>query len=233
MLLFLSVVALSATSAQSFATFGGIVFDPTERPIPAVSVVLTNERTNSTYKVATDGSGWFEFVGLVPGPYVLQAMGPGFAVLEGRLTLTPADIRQDLRLEVGTVEETVTVTDEQSDATSDPPTNRADAARNPGAIPCQPAPTGGAIMPPMKIYDQRPAYPAGAQAAGIKGVVSVQGLIGIDGFMRDLRIVGTPPGELAAAALDAVGQWRFTPTLLNCAPIETSIKVTLKFGLSR
>jgi beta-lactamase regulating signal transducer with metallopeptidase domain len=107
--LLLPIVAISTASAQSFVTLSGTVSDPTDRMVPNATVVLTNERTNATYTVNTDESGRYEFVGLVPGTYQVQSMLPGFAPLKGRLTLAAQDVRQDMRLEVGTLQETISV----------------------------------------------------------------------------------------------------------------------------
>jgi protein TonB len=40
------------------------------------------------------------------------------------------------------------------------------------------------------------------------------------------------PG-LDEAALEAVRQWEFTPTLLNCEPVEVVMTVTMNFTVER
>ena len=55
-------------------------------------------------------------------------------------------------------------------------------------------------------------------------------LIGVDGTVKEAQPVdaNVDPG-LAASAIEAVKLWRFTPTLLNCVPIEVPMKVTVNF----
>jgi TonB family protein len=55
-------------------------------------------------------------------------------------------------------------------------------------------------------------------------------IIGIDGNIKDVRAVSSPHPDLESAAIEAVSQWQFTPTLLNCVPIEVPMKVTTRFN---
>ena len=92
-----------------------------------------------------------------------------------------------------------------------------------------PEPIGGNIMAPMKLVDVRPTYPEALQAAGIGGVVTMEALIGTDGTVRDVTPISSPHPELERAAMDAVRQWEFSTTFLNCMPIEVKMKVTANF----
>jgi hypothetical protein len=47
--------------------------------------------------------------------------------------------------------------------------------------------------------------------------------------VRDARVVGAVHPDLSRAALDAVRQWEFDWTLLNCVPVEVSMTVTVNF----
>jgi protein TonB len=89
---------------------------------------------------------------------------------------------------------------------------------------------GGGVMMPRKIRDVRPEYPANAQAARIQGVVIMDVRIGPDGSILDATILRSIP-ELDNAALAAVRQWRFEPTLLNGAPVDVVTTVTVNFAL--
>ena len=57
-------------------------------------------------------------------------------------------------------------------------------------------------------------------------------VIGTDGFVRDARAAepGADP-DFLASAIAAVQQWQFTPTLLNCVPIEVEMTVTARFSV--
>jgi TonB family protein len=89
------------------------------------------------------------------------------------------------------------------------------------------------IVPPRKLTNLAPTYPPGAAATGVEGNVALEARVGEDGLIRDIRVTGDAPGDLAAAAIDAVSQWEFTPTLLNCTPVDVGISVTVKFALNR
>ena len=54
-----------------------------------------------------------------------------------------------------------------------------------------------------------------------------------DGTVQDILVVGTPDPQLAASATDAVRQWEFDSTLLNCEPIDVTMHVTVKFTPKR
>jgi len=90
---------------------------------------------------------------------------------------------------------------------------------------------GGAIAPPVKIRDVRPMYPAEARAAGIEGVVIVEVRIGTDGSVEDAHVIKSIPA-LDEAALDAVKQWKFTPTLMNGVPTSVMMTTTINFKIN-
>ena len=89
---------------------------------------------------------------------------------------------------------------------------------------------GGHVKPPAKITDVRPIYPNEARAAGIQGVVILEVRIEGDGRVSQARILRSIPA-LDHAAVDAVRQWQFTPTLLNGAATPVVMTVTVQFTL--
>ncbi len=93
-----------------------------------------------------------------------------------------------------------------------------------------PVRVGGAISAPMRTHDVRPIYPPIAQSARVSGVVILEAVIGEDGNVRDLKVLRSIP-LLDQAAVDAVRQWRFTPTLLNGQPVPVVMTVTVAFNL--
>ena len=72
----------------------------------------------------------------------------------------------------------------------------------------------------------KPIYPEGSS---ISGVVTMDAVIGTDGTVREVRVVSSPHPALDRAAADAVRQWEFTPTMLNCTPIDVRMTVTASF----
>ena len=87
---------------------------------------------------------------------------------------------------------------------------------------------GGEIKPPRKIKDVKPVYPPAAREAGIAGVVILEVKIGTDGRIEEGRVLKSIP-LLDEAALDAVKQWQFEPTLMNGAPVPLIMTVTINF----
>ena len=96
--------------------------------------------------------------------------------------------------------------------------------------PPPPVRVGGEIRPPQRITDVAPVYPPIARAAGVGGIVILEAVIGEDGAVRDVRVLRSIP-LLDGAAIDAVRQWRFTPTLLNGQPVPVVMTVTVAFKL--
>ena len=95
-----------------------------------------------------------------------------------------------------------------------------------------PVRVGGDIKEPRKIRDMRPVYPQEAMDAKVQGIVILEAVIGLDGAVEKARLLRSVP-LLDQAALDAVLQWQFTPTLLNGAPVPVIMTVTVNFTLQQ
>jgi protein TonB len=91
---------------------------------------------------------------------------------------------------------------------------------------------GGNVVMPQKTRHVGPVYPPIAQSANVQGVVIVETLIGPDGKVQDARILRSIP-LLDQAALDAVKQWEFRPTLLNGTPVPVIMTATVQFTLGQ
>jgi protein TonB len=89
---------------------------------------------------------------------------------------------------------------------------------------------GGNIKPPTKLKDVRPLYPPEAEAAHVQGVVIVEARIEPDGHVSDVRVLRSIR-ELDQAAIDAVKQWEFSPTLLNGVAVPVIMTMTVNFVL--
>ena len=96
--------------------------------------------------------------------------------------------------------------------------------------PQAPIRVGGNIKAPQKIKNVNPVYPPIAQSARVQGVVIIEATIGPDGRVKDAKVLRSIP-LLDQAALDAVKQWQFTPTLLNGVPVPVIMTVTVNFTL--
>ena len=87
---------------------------------------------------------------------------------------------------------------------------------------------GGQIRPPIRIKEVAPLYPAIAQSARVQGDVVIEATIDEEGKVADARVVKSVP-LLDQAALDAVRQWEYRPSLLNGVPTAVVTTVTIKF----
>ena len=86
------------------------------------------------------------------------------------------------------------------------------------------------MQAPRKIVNVAPRYPTHAQLAHIEGVVVLDAVIDATGRVTDVRVTRSIQA-LDQAAIDAVRQWRFTPTLLNGEPVSILLTVTVRFTL--
>ena len=96
--------------------------------------------------------------------------------------------------------------------------------------PAAPVRVGGNIKAPTKTKMVNPVYPPIAQSARVQGVVIIEATIGPNGRVQQAKVLRSIP-LLDQAALEAVKQWEFTPTLLNGVPVPVIMTVTVQFTL--
>lgn len=82
----------------------------------------------------------------------------------------------------------------------------------------------------LLLQGNDPAYPKEARLSGLQGSVMIQALIGRDGSVRELHLMGGY-FVLGRAAFEAVRQWRFRPYVLNGTPVEARTVLTFTFEL--
>ncbi len=229
-----AIVAVSlgaaALSAQTFSTFSGSVFDATNRVVPSITITLINAETGALYSIKSAPDGRFQFVGLPPGEYQFEATRPGFETLRGAVTVAGRNVERDLELRVGQIEETITIVASAS-APSNAAPRRTEWRPGPAHPQCEESAVGGNIRPPRKLVNVNPVYPEVARASGISGVVVLEALIGRDGVVQTAGVVESPHPALLQAALEAVRQWEFSQTFLNCEPSEVRMRVTANFRI--
>jgi TonB family protein len=237
---FVTTVLVAGAAAQArYSTLSGTVVDQTNGFLPDTTLVLTNGASKARHEVKSDSTGRFEFVGLPAGEYTLQAMQPGFTTLSESFAIN-RDLSRTIELQVGSLEETIRIVGGPVNGTPDPARaeklqalrQKAQERQQRATERCEGTPASGAggnILQPWKIADVRPIYPTAASSAESGGVVTMEALIGTDGTVRDVRVVSSPHPDLDRAAVDAVRQWEFTPTILNCTPIDVRMKVTANF----
>jgi periplasmic protein TonB len=89
---------------------------------------------------------------------------------------------------------------------------------------------GGNVQQARMIHMVQPVYPTIAKQAHIQGTVVLHALIAKDGTVQELQLLGGPP-LLVRAAMDAVKQWRYQPTMLNGEPVEVDTTISVIFSL--
>jgi TonB family protein len=228
MILALAVIVVPAASLGVSAQdegpwpLTGYVYDTTGLVLPAAEMTLVDGRL-LRWSAVTDGSGKFEFTPVGAGKYVLEVTLPGFRPLQTEFTLeTSRDWRRNITMQVGGLQETVLVTAKR-------PTQPALAASTSSVGPVR---VGGNIRQPRKLKHANPVYPQAMRDAGLEGVVPVEALIGLDGTVASVRVLGAQVHpEFARAAEGAVRQWVFSPILLNGVPVEVQMTVSVRFSL--
>jgi TonB family protein len=200
----------------------GFVYDPTGAVVPGATVTLQDERENN-WQTVTDATGHFEFAPVSAGKYVLGAVLAGFRSLRQPIELrTERDWTRAVTLQIGDVQETIVIKESRM--------TPATAGAQAGGI--TPVRVGGSVRPPRKVRDVHPVYPRSMREAGLEGVVPLEAIIGRDGTVQSLRVVSAQVHpDFARAAIDAVRQWRFDPTLLNGKPVEVVMNVSVEFAL--
>jgi protein TonB len=96
--------------------------------------------------------------------------------------------------------------------------------------PSAPLPVGGDVQMAKLVRKVIPEYPPWAKSARISGVVRLIGTIAKDGTIQNLQLVSGHP-MLARAAMEAVQQWIYKPTLLNGNPVEVITPIEVSFTL--
>lgn len=214
-----AMLPLAALHAQQSAqaSLSGTVRDPSGAVVPLALVLLKNNTTHEEAARA-NAAGEFKF-SVPPGSYTLEVRAQGFAVFQKAIVL-PADSRTNITLALGQVTEAVEVVGKapHPDETATPRRIR----------------VGGNVQATKLLFMVKPAYPPDAEAAGIEGTVMLRAVISVGGDLLGLSVINTSvDAELAQAAMDAVHQWRYQPTLLNGVPVEVVTTIAVTFRLER
>ena len=109
------ILGISPAFGQStLGTIRGTVVDPQHQITPGATIVATDEATNVPRETTSDAEGNFELPNLRPGTYTVEARLAGFKTVQrvGVLLRAASVARADLQLELGRLEDVVTVTAE-------------------------------------------------------------------------------------------------------------------------
>lgn len=91
---------------------------------------------------------------------------------------------------------------------------------------------GGNVQAALLVNKVQPLYPPLARQTRISGTVRLHAIISKAGTIQELSVISGHP-LLVRAALDAVQQWRYRPTLLNQEPVEVDTTIDVIFSLNQ
>jgi len=220
------VVAGSGAAAQAVgAALSGSFVDALNNSIPDVTIALKNSATGERYSVRSDSEGRFTFEALPDGDYQGEVNAPGFTsvhpffrIKDGRSTQPTV-----IPLPLGSIEETITVSSRPANPPAAPGARDEQARvqafrqRDPNAR----------ISPPVKLRDVRPIYPP--NRTDEDATIFLEGILDSNGLMKGMQVMQPANGDFARAAMDAINGWQFEPTRLHGVPVDTSIRVTVRF----
>ena len=233
----LQIVATWQTPAAT-QSFDGLLRDPVGRTLPDTTLTLSNISTQQRIETHSDQAGHFTFSGIPAGQYLLQVRKAGFATSQERITLTAGQhLNRDFALQIGGIDAVVTVRSSDAPAvlpppppplpppsrTSQPYMGQSDLDR------CAQVSMFCRITPPVQIARAQPVYPTKQRESGVAGKVTIEGRIGTDGLIKDLRTLAPADPDFASATFDALRRWQFIAMRLDGVPIEVTIRVTASF----
>lgn len=91
---------------------------------------------------------------------------------------------------------------------------------------------GRDLQAPKRVHHVMPQYPELARQARVEGRVLLEVTVSATGVVEDVRVLRGRGLELDEAAVQAVRQWRYTPTLVNGEAVPILLTVTVSFSLS-
>ena len=239
--LLLPLAALRLPGQNLAGKFSGAIFDPSDGAVPTATIIMTNQKANTIDMTTSNAEGNFVFKALPAGDYEMKVLKPGFAVYRApQVMLEPGrDVILTVKLDIGSITDNVDVEfeyrgqrhafDAQGESSTKASPSKETAA---GAKPMR-LRIGGNVEAAKVLTKVQPVYPEGAKAAGAQGTVVLHAVVGKDGKLLSLQVLNSQINpDLARAAVEAVSQWRYQPTLLNGEPVEVDTVVTVNFTLS-
>ncbi len=230
-----------SSQPSSAGSISGVVTDPTGAVVPNAVVQVHGGSTNVftyrrgpvngsvgegvfVYRTVTGPLGEWSFDGLPVRTYTIDIQSPGFAAFSNALTVNPGlNDRIVSHLSLGRISESLTITAQASNTSAVQP--RAQSSS-------QPIRVGGNVQAAKLIHRVDPVFPQSARDRGVQGPVTIQAIIGKNGFIKDtFQTVSDAPADLAQAAIDAIRLWQFEPTRLNGEPVEIMTEITVNFQL--
>jgi len=219
------LAALHLSAQNLSGKTSGTIHDPSGAGVANATIIMTNQEAKTIDMTTSNREGNFVFKPLPAGNYELQVLKPGFEPYrEPQVSLEVGrDFSVARVLQVGAITEHVTVVSENGAKSVPAQTTSGKPSR---------LSVGGTVQAAKIITRVQPVYPESARSAGISGTVVLRAVIGMDGKPLSLRVMNSQiDPDLAHSAVEAVNQWRYTPTLLNGEPIEVDTTITVVYSL--
>jgi TonB family protein len=215
--------APAAAPQSASGVLYGVVRDPSLAVVPNCRISAKNLDSSGTEVAVTNAAGEYRIPGLPPGRYALEFQAAGFSIARKEVVVAAGSATQaGANLEIGHGAEAITVT---------APRPGAVAPEAAGAGP-QSIRVGGNVQQFMILRKAPPVYPEDLRLAGIEGRVVVRAIISKDGDVLSPQSASADVHpRLVEAAINAVRQWKYRPTLLNGQPIETPTEIVIVFSL--
>lgn len=200
------------------------VHDPIFYAVPDASVTLVDLDTNQKITVRTKTDGTYKFSSVPAGRYQFEVRAIGFQAFKSRVLElgSSGSIDSYVTLQVGRMVQRMTVTGHR--LAGPPPIKR--KAGQPARI------CAGGGQRSKRIHSVVPVYPPSEERQGVTGAVVLQVIIGADGRIVSLSPQSGPDHALIQSAANAVRQWRYTPTYLDCRPVDFPATIDIIFRLS-
>jgi len=222
--LLLPLAALRLSAQSLSGKISGTITDPSGAGVANATVIMHNHEAKTIDMTTSDRDGNFTFKSLPPGDYEFEVLKPGFESYDiPQVTLDAGrDFSQAVMLKLGAVNERVQVT----------PGNSATPVERSADGKVQRIRLGGTVEAAQLVTKVTPVYPESAKSAKVQGTVVLHAVISMDGRPLSLRVMNSQiDPALAKSAVEAVSQWRYTPTLLNGDPIEVDTTIQVNYSL--
>jgi TonB family protein len=217
------------SAPQDGGSISGTVEDPSGARVPGCVITLRDQSGASVGSAVCNAAGLYRLASIPPGHYNLQFKAPGFARrrMESEIEAGKA-VRIDAKLELGQVNEIVTVNGQRPAAAPAP--SVAQPAPPPGPIT-----VGGRVQAALLLQNTQPVYPPELKQQGVEGAVLIRATVSRDGVPVNAHVLNSDEVDprFAQAALEAVSQWRYQPARLNEDPVETEISIDVEFRLGK
>lgn len=231
--LLLPLAALRLPGQDLSGKFTGTIFDISDATVPNATVIMTNQKVDTVDMTTSDALGNFVFKALPAGEYEMKVLKPGFATyLAPQVVLDPGrDLALNAKLQMGVLTDTVDVHVQAEGSAKAAQTAEAAEAKTKARN--MRIRIGGNVQAAKIINPRvRPIYPESAKAAGVQGTVLLHAVVSKDGRPLSLQVLNSQVNpDLARAAVEAVSQWRYQPTLLNGEPVEIDTTIQVNFTL--